>query len=365
MKTPPTAQRRIPRPVRKRRAVPLCVVALALYSLSAAAAPPSPPAAVAATVPVPVADSYRLPENPRELLRLDDEMRAYFAACVRSDSSSEDQIEAILAAIIGEKGLRFRYEEFGLYDVREAYRRRQGNCLTLSALIVAVAREFRMQARFNDVPTRPNWSRAGRIVLEENHINVRLETVEAVYEIDFDARASRQASRDRGHPIADQRALASLYSNAGVYRLIDDDSAGALRFLRLATQIDPDYPAGWTNLAGAYLLARDPTSARHCYERALAAAPAHLAALDGLARISREEGDLARAEKLERKVSHYRERNPYYLLHVARAKLADGDIQGAHQNLSRAVRIKDNDPEILEALVETSHRLGRQRESSR
>lgn len=364
METTPTARPPFPVLTRKPRRAPLVAVALlfALPFTSAGEPYRTEPHSVALA---PGTDSYRLPEDPGELFRLDDEMRAFFAARVGRDASTEARLDAILAAIVGEDGLHFRYEEFGLYDVHEAFRRRRGNCLTLSALIVAVARTFRIPARFNDVPIRPSWNRVGRIVLEENHINVRIEAAGTLYEIDFDPRINRQVSSDRGRTISDQRASATLYSNAGVYRLIDDDHVGALRFLRLATQTDPSYAAGWTNLAGAHLLAHDPAGARHCYDRALAADPAHLAAIDGLARLSREAGDTARAEKLERKVSRYRERNPYYLLFLARGELATGNIHGAYQHLSRAVRIKDDDPEILAALVETSRRLGRTRESSR
>ncbi len=363
MQTTPTAQPPVPGSTPKPRVAPLVatLLLLALPPGTQAEPPPAEPPAVAATS---TADSYRLPEDAGELLRLDDEMRAFFAARVGQGAPSDERLTAILAAIVGEDGLNFRYEEFGLYDVREAFRRRRGNCLTISALIVAVAREFRMPAQFNNVPVRPSWSRVGRIVLEENHVNVRIETAGVLYEIDFDPRINRAAARG-GRLIADRRACATLYSNAGVYRLISDDIAGALRFMQLATQTDPTYAAGWTNLAGAHQIAHDPAGARRCYERALATDPAHLPAIDGLARLSREAGDTTRAEKLESKVARYRERNPYYLLYLARGELAEGDAQGAHRHLSRAVRLKDDDPEILAALVEASRRLGRNRESSR
>lgn len=364
MKTIPTAQPPVPGPAPKPRVIPLVATLLLLALPPGTQAEPAPaaPPAVATT---PAADSYRLPADAGELLRLDNEMRAFFAARVGRDTPGEERLTAILAAIVGADGLNFRYEEFGLYDVREAFRRRRGNCLTISALIVAVAREFRMPARFNNVPVRPSWSRVGRIVLEENHVNVRIETAGVLYEIDFGPRLNRAAPRGGGRLIGDRRACATLYSNAGVYRLISDDLAGALRFMQLATQTDPTYAAGWTNLAGAHQIAHDPAGARRCYERALATDPAHLAAIDGLARLSREAGDTTRAEKLERKVARYRERNPYHLLQLARGELAEGDVQGAHRHLSRAVRLKDDDPEILAALVEASRRLGRNRESSR
>jgi Transglutaminase-like superfamily len=128
---------------------------------------------------------YNLPEDPHELLRLDAEMKTFFAARIDRTALLETRLDEIIKAILGEKGLHFSYEGDGVYDVREAFRRRRGNCLTYSLLVVAVAREFGIKAEFNEVFIVPRWNRSGGIIIESRHINVRVEAPDGYYEIDL------------------------------------------------------------------------------------------------------------------------------------------------------------------------------------
>jgi tetratricopeptide (TPR) repeat protein len=315
--------------------------------------------------PLLVVDTYCLPDDPHELLRLDDEMRAFFSARVRDSDSRELKLEGIVADILGEEGLHFRYEADGIYDVREAFRRRRGNCLTFSALFIAVAREFHLPAQFNLVATQPSWGRSGGIVLEIKHVNARVDLGRSICEIDLGVDGDLSAPRRMSRPIEDRRALSGIYSTAGVYRLAAGDSGVARRLLRLSVGIDPGNTAAWTNLGGAYLVANEPEQARECYERALIEDPSLLAAISGLARIERDAGRIDLAERLERKAARYRERNPYYLLFVAREELAAGKLEAARRHLDLAIRIKSDEPDILAALAETFRALGRERDAER
>lgn len=308
---------------------------------------------------------YRLPEDPRELLRIDNEMKSYFAARITRWAALETQLDQITDAVLGEKGLHFRYEADGVYDVREAFRRRRGNCVTYSMLVVAVAREFRIPAEFNEVIIHPRWDRAGGIVLESRHINVRVEAPGGSYEIDLKQSDNLRVSRGSARVVDDARAFAGAYNNVGVYRLAAGDRVGALRLLELATATDPAYAAAWTNLGGAHVLAGDPERARECYERALAEEPATPAAASGLASLNRKCGRLAEAERLERTVVRYRERNPYYLLGVAREELAKGRLADARRHLKRAIHIKADEPELYELMAEVARGQGFESEAQR
>lgn len=308
---------------------------------------------------------YQLPENTAELLRLDDEMRAFFASRVRRNCSREERIDAIVAAILTPEGLHFAYESDGVYDVREAFRRRRGNCVTFALLVAAVAREYRIPTAFNVVDIQPHWSRVGELVLESGHINVQVDAGELTYEIDLKLFADLRRARRSARLVSDERAFAGLYSNAGVYRLADGDRDGARRLLERATIIDPTFASGWSNLGTAYLLAGETERARACYERALGERVEPMAAVSGLAWLYREEGRSAEAARLERTAARYRERNPYYLLTWAREELADGKLEAARRHLARAIRIKGDEPEFYEMMVQLSRGLGREREAQR
>ena len=321
-------------------------------------------------VPSPVAPapavSYRLPDDPRELLRLDDEMRAFFAARIPRRATLEGRIDAVLEAILGEAGLHFRYESDGVYDVREAFRRRRGNCVTYSMLVVAVAREFRIPAEFNEVTIRPKWSRSGGLVLESKHLNVHVEdTGRGTYELDLKILEDLRVSGGQAHVVDDARAFAGMYSTAGVYRLAAGEHGEALRLLERAIAIDPTSASAWANLGTAQMVIGDLGAARHCYDRALREEPSTMVAVSGLARIHRAEGRLELAEKLERKVARYRERNPYYLLSLARGELAADRLADAQRHLRRAVRIKDDEPEFYELMIAVARKAGREREAAK
>ncbi|MBK8474890.1 MAG: tetratricopeptide repeat protein [Opitutaceae bacterium] len=306
-----------------------------------------------------------MPEAPRELLRLNDEMREFFAGRVRRRGGPEARVDDIVAAILSEEGMHFAYESDGLYDVREAFRRRRGNCVTFAMLVVAVAREYRVPARFNEVEIRPHWSRTGGLVLESRHLNVRVETETGSFEIDLQLFANVRATRRSANSVSDARAFAGLYSNAGVYRLADGERAGALELLERAVAIDPTFSSGWSNLGAACLLAGEVERARICYERALAEKNDSMAAISGLARIHRDAGRIEESARLERAAARYRERNPYYLFALAREERASGSLEAARGHLARAIRIKNDEPEFYELIVQVSRELGRARDAER
>ncbi|HLP07579.1 MAG TPA: tetratricopeptide repeat protein [Opitutaceae bacterium] len=313
----------------------------------------------------PAAPSYRLPDDPREMLRLTPEMLAFFEARVHRRASLETRLDEICNAILGEHGLHFRYVADGVWDVRETFRRRAGNCVAYSMLVVAVARAYGIPAQFNEVEVDPRWSRIGSIVLESRHLNVRVESGDGGYELDLIMPDDLRASRRSATVVSDERAWASAYTNAGVYRLAVGDREAALALLERAATIDPTFSGAWTNLGCAHLLADEPELASQCFKRALANGPRTMSALSGLARIERRAGRIAEAERLERRVRRYRENNPYYLLAVARDELERGRPDAARRHLARAIWLKRDEPELYEVMIEVSRRLGAEREADR
>ncbi|MFT3781519.1 MAG: tetratricopeptide repeat protein [Nibricoccus sp.] len=313
----------------------------------------------------PAKEEYRLPEDPNQLLRIDGEMRAYFAARVRKNGSVETRLDEIEEAILSDKHLAFRYESTGVYDVREAFRRRRGNCITYSMLVVAVCREFKIPAQFNEVTIRPRWDRSGNVVLLCRHINVRVDTYENSYELDLKLRSDMTASRISARVIDDRSVFAGAYSSVGVYDFADGSHESAMRMLEKSTQIAPAYAPAWINFGNALTLLGQTARAEECFKRVLKIDATDLGALSGLAWAYRKSGRTAEAAKMERTVARYRENNPYYLLHVAREEFGKGNPEAARQLMKRAIRIKDDEPEFYDLIVDAARALGLQKEATR
>lgn len=309
--------------------------------------------------------AYRLPDDPNELLRLDDEMKAYFEARIQRNALLDTKLDDITGAILGEDGLHFRYEADGVYSVGEAFRRRRGNCLTFSFLVVAVAREFGVPAKFNEVTVEPRWTRSGKIVIASRHINVLVETTGLSYELDVKLNGELPVSRRSACPVADARAFAGAYNGVGVNQLALGNCDNGLQLIEKATLVDPTYVGGWTNLGSAFAFVDRPERAQQCFQRALAMEPKSLAAMSGLASIYRKTGRISEAKKLERMVIRFRERNPYYLLSLARDELAKGKFDAARGYLKRALNLKDNEAELYQLMAEVARGQGHEKEAKR
>ncbi|MFT3830402.1 MAG: transglutaminase domain-containing protein [Opitutaceae bacterium] len=307
--------------------------------------------------------AVEVPADWRELLRLDEDARQFFAARVPRNTSEAERVDAIVDAILAPGELGFTYREDGTFAARETFRQRQGNCVAFSILVVAVAREYGLVARFNEVRTEPHWDRVGQVVAEFRHLNVVVRTETGNVMLDLLPTPGAGGALTVARPVSDAHAFAMFYSNIGVQRLGAGDPAGARPLLERATRIAPSYAVGWVNLGSLHSLHGDTAAARECYERALREEPRELKAIAALAPLYRAAGEPARAEALERKTERYRERNPYYLASLAQRELAAGEVASAEKRLRRALALKDDEPEFLELAVAAARRLGHVRDA--
>lgn len=312
-------------------------------------------------IPAAAADS-------RELLAVDAAMREFFATRVDASGPEEKRLGQIVAAILRPEGLGFAYEAAGTYAAREAFRLRRGNCQSFSFLVVAVAREQGLPVRLQDIPTQHRWDRFDRFIATVRHTNVRMSTAEAEYIVDLRPDLGQPGFASDRHVVADRRAFAHFYSTAGFFRLVAGDCNGALALMRRGTEEDPGSPLVWTNLGNLHVQLDEPVPARECFERALRLDAGTEEALAGLVRVLRRLGgpdELRLAAKYERRVQAYRNRNPYYVHHLAREARARGEERAAEQQLRRAIRLKGDDTLFHEDLVALLREAGREKEAVR
>lgn len=305
------------------------------------------------------------PADWHELLRLDDDMRRFFSARVAFNAAESEQIDAIVAAVLEPAGLGFTYRDDATWSARETFRRREGNCVAFSILVVAVAREFGLVARFNEVRTEPQWDRVGQVVAEYRHLNVVVRTETGRVMVDLLPAPGAGGPLTVARPVSDAQAFAMFYSNVGVQLLGHGRIAESRAYLERATQIAPRYAAAWVNLGNWHSLAGDRAAARACYEQALRVDRYELKALAGLAAIHRAEGDTARAAALERRAARYLARNPYYQGDQARRAFTAGDFAEAERLARRALALKGDEPEFLELAIGAARKLGHARDAAR
>jgi Tfp pilus assembly protein PilF len=324
-----------------------------------AAGAPAPAAPAAEVRPPALKPLPELPVNDRDLLTLDDEMRQFFAARIDAEATQETRLNQIMAALLGEQGLHLSYAADANLSARDTFHQRRGNCLSFALLTVAVARTYRLTAKFCEINTYPRWDRYGNVVTEIRHLNVQIRAGVNRYELDLLPVVERQAPVASAKVVSDARAFAHFYNNLGVFRVADGALAEAQMLFDRAIAADSTAAFVWANKGSALRLAGNPAAAQGYLERAVREDPRDLSALSSLANHYTQTGQTKLAAELGSKVERYRMRNPYYLGLLARSEYNHARYREADKLLRRAIAIKDDEPEFYELRILVAQGLGR------
>lgn len=312
--------------------------------------------------------AYWPPENSPDLLAVDEPMKLFFAARVDRRSEESERLKQIVTAIVGPEGLNFGYEADGTCDAREAFRRRRGSCVTFAFLVMAVAREYGLNAQFQEFDTLQLWNRFDRFVASVRHTNVRVVTPGMVFVVDLRPDCAPALVSSDQYVVADKRAFAHFYSTAGFFRLVHGDAPGALRLMNRGAECDPRSRIVWANLGNVHAERGELAEARACFEKSLKYDRRGELALVCLVDVLRRQGgpeELKLADKYEQRAQALRLRNPYYHYHLAGQAQAAGDWARAEQHLQQAIKLKADEPVFHELLVQALRQLGRAADAER
>jgi len=292
-------------------------------------------------------------------------MRGFFAARVNDATDVGNRLRQIVAAILGPDGLHFTYEADGNYSAAETFRLRRGNCVSFSFLALAVARDHGLPAEFCEVDSYPRWDRHGNLITEIRHLNVRVGTGDQYYVLDLLPEPDREVAIASADVVSDARAFAHFYNNLAVMQVAAGDATTARTLFDRALAADPTAAFVWANKGSALLRAGELTAAEACLDRAVHLNPAEHTAMSALATVYAQTGRSGQAAALEKKLTRYQLRNPYYLEYLAQGEYDRGQYRDAEAHLRRATRIKDDEPDFYELRVQVAQKLGWTRDAAR
>ncbi|MCG3169793.1 MAG: hypothetical protein CALGDGBN_01316 [Pseudomonadales bacterium] len=270
------------------------------------------------------------------LLAVDQPMREFVTAHVGRRASASQRLRQLLQAIVSDASFGLVYTN-ATHDAAGTFALRNGNCLSFTALFVALAREAKLEARFQEVDIPPDWERRGEFHVLNRHVNALVDLGGGVQKaVDFDVGEFRASYERRA--IDDRRALAHFHSNRAVERLAAGALAEAFAELRAGITADPDFAPLWVNLGAVYQRAGAPPWAEASWLEALRRDSTDTVAMSNLARLYEARGDAERATHYQRLVQTHREGNPYFRYQRARAAFFDGRAREALPDLDFAIR---------------------------
>lgn len=290
-------------------------------------------------------------------LYISDEVKQLVDAYIRPRDGEETRIDKLQDLLYGEEHLHIQYSSDKTHTAMEAFYAREGNCLGVMNLYVAMARYAGLDANFQLVDVQPSWDRRGDLLVLSRHINASGRiNARRDYIVDFTPEISLQQLTSE--IVSDGVARALYFNNLGVEELIDGNYEEALDYFKNALFLNGESSIAWNNIGSTYNRLGNKDFAEYSYRMAFSLDDNNATAINNLAKHYRREGNLRLAREYEDAIIQFNNRNPYF--HFAQGSVAfdAGNLEEARKAFRRAVRLKEEEPDFYYALASVHLRLG-------
>lgn len=291
-----------------------------------------------------------------DVLALTPDMHAFLERYILSFSNPDTRLRMLALAVTSSGVLGFDYDEARTLSAAEAFRTRSGNCLGFANMMIALAREAGLEARYQEISRRPEWSIRGETVLQVKHINVIVSSPRYSYEVDISGIRFRAGAQRR--IIDDSKAKALYFNNIGAESLLDNELVEAWAYLAKSVDTTPVITDPWVNLGVVFGRNEQLDDAVFAYQTALQIDALEYAAMSNLYEIYLAQEDFQAAGNLQVKVENYRRKNPYYLMMLSEEAFEQARFEESIELLQSAIRKKDNDHHLHFALAKTQYLTG-------
>lgn len=339
-------------------------VILLLPFLMACAGNPSGHLLVADLSPLVLADrvitmaDVELADPTPDLLAMDDAMRNFVATYAGTRNNSQRQrLLNLHQAVKSPAILDLQYDPFAEGGANETFHRGTANCLSYANLFVALAREAGLDAKYQWLEVRPQWSRMGERVAVRLHVNVVVKTRQGdTFMVDIDPLSSNDITGAR--VLNDREAEALYHSNIAMGALAEEQLDTAWIQTIRALQLSPDTGHLWVNLGAIYRVAGQYDDAERSYFRALQLNHYDHSATNNLVVLYEHQGREEEYAYWSERSRRYRDKNPYYHSWLGDLAAGDDDWPVALEHYQRAVELMPQDSRLLYGLGIIHHQLG-------
>lgn len=273
-----------------------------------------------------------------------------------------DELTALQRALFNVHEFTFEYDEAHTLPPSEAFAERRGNCLTFTALFVALSRSLGLNTVLVSVKRAPRFTKGEDLVIVNRHVVAGYPSAGRIFLFDF-YRTPEEPYY--GYQVVDDvTGTALFYANFGGAALQAGDLQAALSNLEMALRLSPSLGAAWVNLGVVLRRAGDRENAVRAYQRALKIEPDDPSAWTNLAYVYQLGGEEEKA-RLALLAAARGGSSPYSLIALAEAEVTRGRLGEARRYLDRARRRFQQVPEVWDALSRFAERQGRPRRAAK
>ncbi len=290
-------------------------------------------------------------------LALSDEIKQMVDSAINPRSGEQLRVEKLQEILYGEDYLGITYSDEKTHTAIETFHAREGNCLSVMNLYVAIARYAGVEANFQTVDVQPNWDRRGDLLVLSQHINATGRfNVQRRYVVDFTPEIALQQLTSS--IISDTEARALYFNNLGVEALIAGNNGEALVYFKNSLFLDPQESITWNNIGSTYNRMGKKLFAEYSYKAAFEFDNRNATAINNLARYYRNAGDMRMAKVYEDAIERFNKKNPYYHFALGNLAAEDEDLLKARNLYAQALKLKAEEPAFYIALARVYRDMG-------
>ncbi len=307
-----------------------------------------------------------------DLFRLDPALRQELKDPQVQRLSTSKRLEHLLALLYGGELKPFAYVAGHSTIAAETWRSKHGDCLSLTVLAYAMAREMNMVSQMQEVRVPVLFDRRGDVEFINDHVNVlfrgsgamkwsggRRQADDTV--VDFEPQSG---SFREGHALSDSAILARYYNNLAAEHLVNDRRSLAYAYFKAAILADPHFAPSYSNLALLYQRAGLATDVEPLLRQAITLSDEDVVPVSSLHQLLLAQGRDAEAAPYGRLLQSRRAMDPYYWIGLGLKYLQDDKIRESIQALEEAQRLTRGFDEVHRYLAVAYWRAGEQSQAN-
>ena len=304
-------------------------------------------------------------ETEADIFRLNDEAKAFVRGHVVMTKNATKRMENLVDAIFDRSDFNMLYNNQANTVAEETFTRRSANCLSLSILTYALAKEAGLGVQFREIQIPEYWTRRQGYSLINGHVNLRLFDPQEAGAMSFGA-IDLVVDFDPFSPkkyfpaavVEKNRVIAMFYNNKGADALVNEQYTRAYAYLRAAIQTDNSFQDAWANMGILYRMTGHYDWAENIYLAALQLNDNNLTIWENLAVLHRYLGREARAADIEMTVSQKRQKNPFYHYMLGEQQMELNEYQLAMSHFRRAIRLDSTYHEFYFGMAKAHYQIG-------
>jgi Tfp pilus assembly protein PilF len=326
------------------------------------AAPARPPGAHVATAAELVAEARAEGLAAEDPLLLDDEMKAEVERVVGRNGTPEERLKRLVRYLRGEGLGGFRYASTLSLTAREAFRSREGDCVTYSHLFASLARHLGVPVYFVYVrKVDGHFERNGSFYVS-SHVAVGYGTGPMAIVMDF-AKQAPDWALSLYNVIDDGTLLSLYYNNLAVGSMQAGQMDEAERTLRFWLSRRPNVAELYNNLGVLLNRAGRYEESLGVLRRGLVEFPRYEPLYTNAIRAARGAGKRHEESALVERAAEISEGDPLLLLASGLSLYRAKDFEGAAERLEKAGAAMPDSPVIAAWLVRIYLAAGRREDA--